>query len=64
MAMEEKTKEDCQLVSGSPMTDQVICSVPNINATTLSYSIVNYRVIRGYSGYKDLVGAVDATTVG
>ena len=46
------------------MSDHVICFMTTNNSFTLDHSIVKNWLLRGYIGYQNLVGKVDATTVG
>ena len=61
---EDRAKEYWKSESGVPIPDHVICSMPTKNSITLDHSIVNNCLVRGYSGYQNLVGTVDVTTVG
>ena len=63
-AIEYRSKEDCQAASGVPIPDHVICSMPTEKYITLDHNIVKNRLVCGYSGYQNLVGAFDTTTVG
>ena len=38
--------------------------MPTKTSITLDHSIVNNRLVRGYSGYQNILCTVDATTVG
>ena len=59
-----RAKEDRQAASGVPIHDHVICYVPTKNSITLDHSIVKNCLVRGYSGYQNLVGTIYSTNIG
>ena len=63
-ATEYRSKEDCQAAYGVPIPDHVMCSILTKNSITLDHPILKNWIVRGYSGYQNLVGMVDSATVG